>query len=88
MRIYKDAFNINLPHSTKELKNSGKSISKSKLRQGDVLLFGNFFGVNHAGIYINNGKFLHASSLKGVTYAELESDYFQKRYKGARRYIK
>ena len=42
----------------------GKQISRSKLRRGDLVFFKNLGTgkINHVGIYISKGKFIHAGS--------------------------
>ncbi|MBF0432274.1 MAG: C40 family peptidase [Fibrobacteria bacterium] len=87
-RAYKDALNINLPRNSDAMSKLGTTISRNKLKRGDVVFFGNIFGVNHVGIYVKNGKFIHSSQKRGVIMANLESKYFKKRYKKAKRFVK
>jgi lipoprotein Spr len=65
----------------------GKPVSRSELRPGDLVFFrtrGN--RISHVGIYIGNGKFVHASSARGrVRVDTLTSGYYHQRYVGARR---
>lgn len=76
------AFNIALPRSTAEQRYIGKAISKSELRTGDLV----FFRKNHhVGVYIGNGKFVHASTSKGVTTSSLSESYWARNYTQSRR---
>ncbi|WP_373779143.1 NlpC/P60 family protein [Glaesserella sp.] len=78
------AFNIHLPRSTAEQKHAGKSISKSDLRPGDLV----FFRKNrHVGVYIGGGKFIHASSSRGVTTSSLSENYWARNYTQSRRVL-
>lgn len=78
------AFNIHLPRSTAEQRYSGRSISKSDLRPGDLV----FFRKNHhVGVYIGDGKFVHASSSKGVTTSSLSESYWARNYTQSRRVL-
>lgn len=78
---------ISIPRSTGAAWKAGKAVSKGNLQPGDVVFFGNIWGVNHNGIWLGNGKFAHASSSRGVIITELENDaYWSARYRGARRY--
>ncbi len=43
-------------------------------------------GISHVGVYIGDGKFVHASSAKGrVRVDTLREGYYQRRYVGAKR---
>jgi len=45
--------------------------------------------INHVGIYIGNGEFIHATlNAKRVTISRLEDAYYVKRFAGARRVLK
>ncbi len=78
------AFNLHLPRSTAEQKSVGRSISKSDLRPGDLV----FFRKNHhVGVYIGGGKFVHASSSRGVTTSSLSENYWSRNYTQSRRVL-
>lgn len=57
MRAYRAA-GVNLPHSSAAQSRMGKAISFSQKKPGDLLFFGS--PVSHVGIYIGNGKMVHA----------------------------
>ena len=77
---------VQLPHSSSASWKMGKSVSKKNLKPGDVVFFGNFFGINHNGVYVGNNQFAHASSSKGVIIQPLSNEYWAGKYKGARRF--
>lgn len=78
------AFNVNLPRTTAEQRHSGRSISKSELRPGDLV----FFRKNkHVGVYVGGGKFVHAGSSTGVTMASLSNSYWARNYTQSRRVL-
>jgi cell wall-associated NlpC family hydrolase len=81
---------ITLPHNSAAQYRVGKPVSRSELRPGDLVFFrtrGN--RISHVGIYIGNGKFVHASSARGrVRIDTLTSGYYHQRYVGARRISK
>jgi cell wall-associated NlpC family hydrolase len=81
---------ISLPHNSAAQYRVGKPVSRSELRPGDLVFFrtrGN--RISHVGIYIGNGKFVHASSARGrVRVDTLSSGYYHQRYVGARRISK
>jgi len=79
---------IKLPHDTRALFKCGKPIAKSDLQPGDILFFVNTYrrGISHVGLYIGNGKFVHASThRRGVRIDDLDADYYRRHYMGARR---
>ncbi len=55
---------IDLPHRAAELAKLGGSITKdtSAMQPGDLLVFGKGKRISHVGIYIGDGKMIHASS--------------------------
>ena len=78
---------ITLPRTTAQQVTVGTYVSKSNLQPGDLVFLQNTYrtGVSHVGIYIGDGKVIHASSSKGVTTSSLYGSYFAKHYHSARR---
>ena len=75
----------NLPRTSRQQIKIGKTISKKKLKSGDLVFFGNK-KINHVGIFLGNGRFIHASSgAKKVTISKLNKKYYKQHYMGARR---
>lgn len=70
--------------------NAGTPIEKSELQPGDLVFFQNTYkaGMSHVGIYVGDGMFIHApSSGKVVSYARLDTAYYQIHYYGACRIV-
>lgn len=86
LKVY-GANGINVKRMADEQYYGGKKIKKSELLVGDLVFFSTYApGVSHVGIYLGKGKFIHASSSRGVTIDSLDSDYYKNAYVGACRY--
>ncbi len=85
--IYKEAFNIKLPRTTKEQIKRGKRVSKKSLKEGDILFFKTSYNVLHTGIYLERGAFIHASSKYGVILSNIHNPYWRAKYYTARRIL-
>jgi lipoprotein Spr len=82
---FKDKFGITLPRTTDEQRIIGQSVSKSQLREGDLVFFKTGWSTRHVGIYIGNHQFLHASTSQGVMISSLNNSYWKQKYWLARR---
>ncbi|MFH1148009.1 MAG: C40 family peptidase [Pseudomonadota bacterium] len=88
-------FAISLPRSSREQAKLGMLITskydKSKLKIGDVLFFKlspSSRQIGHTGIYIGDGKMIHAARADGgVTISSLEKAYFQNTFVAAKRFF-
>lgn len=84
-QTYRSLYNISLPRSTKEQINSGKRVYINELKAGDLIFFKTGWRLYHVGIYVEKGKFMHASSSRGVTISNINDAYWRKNYTQARR---
>lgn len=83
--IFSEEFAVDLPRTTAEQARSGHVIDRSALRTGDLVFFRPSNRDRHVGIYLSNGRFLHASSSNGVTTSSLDAEYWSNRWWHARR---
>lgn len=86
------AIGMTIPRTSADQSDYGKKVGKKDLKPGDWVFFATGKKkrkITHVGmITIVKGstiKFIHASSSLGVVEATLNSNYYQKIYRGARR---
>jgi lipoprotein Spr/probable lipoprotein NlpC len=78
--IYKSGLGIDLPRTTNLQSRVGKEINRNNLKTGDLIFFKTKNALSHVGIYLENRKFIHASTTKGVTISRLDNIYWKSRY--------
>lgn len=82
-------FDISLPRTAREQYTVGMKIDRPGLASGDLLFFRTRASKKyptHVGIYIGNGKMIHASSRqRKVVISNVNHPYYVKRYVGAKR---
>jgi cell wall-associated NlpC family hydrolase len=80
---------MDLPHGTKALLNSTRSVGLRNARKGDLLFF-NQEGkkYSHVGIYVGDDQFVHAPSTGGFVRRDSITDaYWKKHYLDTRRFL-
>ena len=83
--IFLGAYAVSLPRTAREQYQVSRRISRTELKEGDLLFFNTTGGISHVGIYLQNNKFIHASASKGVTISDLFDPYYVRRFVGAGR---
>ncbi len=85
--VYKDAANISLPRQAARMSLIGMKIRRSRLGPADLVFFNTQRrAYSHVGLYIGDGRFVHAPARgKTIRMAQLDNDYWARRYNGARR---
>jgi cell wall-associated NlpC family hydrolase len=83
--VYKTVYNKILERNSSDMMNKNcKQVSRSKLKEGDLVFFNTSnksrsdTNISHVGIYLKENKFLHASTSKGVNVSDLDEDYYRK----------
>lgn len=83
--IYKNVYGKKLHRrSIDQYEEDCRRVNKSELRAGDLVFFttGNSGrSIGHSGIYLKDGKFIHASSSRGVMVSSLDESYYRKHWK-------
>jgi peptidoglycan endopeptidase LytE len=83
-------FGVHLPHNEAGQLASGDRVGADDLQPGDVLVFANTYrhGLSHVGIYVGDGRFVHAVDERhGVAVSSLWDGYWAPRLVGATRAI-
>jgi cell wall-associated NlpC family hydrolase len=84
--LYTQLFQAQLPRTAREQFQAARSIDPSLLKEGDLVFFSNGGSISHVGFYLQNNKFVHASTSEGVTISDLNDRYWQAKFAGAGRW--
>lgn len=79
MQLYRKVYHTRLPRSTSQQMAACSKVSRGKLREGDLVFFSSRRSrkkVAHVGIYLKDGKFIHASTSRGVIVSSLRESYY------------
>lgn len=78
-----------IPRTSREQYKAGDAVTKDDLQDGDLVFFGSSEDkINHVGIYVGSGKFVHAPRRgEDIRVTSIDDNYFEKRFIGARRYF-
>ncbi len=76
-----------LPRTAQDQYNFSRRVEEEDLQEGDLVFFG-YSGksISHVGIYLQNNKFLHASTSVGVTISSMNDKYWKPKFRGGGRY--
>lgn len=77
-------YGVALPRTAKEQYHFSRRISRTELKEGDLIFFNTTGGVSHVGMYLQNNKFVHAAS-GGVTISDIFDEYWMRRFIGVGR---
>ncbi len=75
---------ISLPHSSRAQANVGRAVSRSELKPGDLIFW--YHPIHHVGMYIGNGKIVHARNTRVDLVIQTLSSY-PAPWAGARRVV-
>jgi cell wall-associated NlpC family hydrolase len=88
--VFREIGGFALPHDARLMHKLGRKISLAEARPGDLLFFSTKFwsGINHVGVYVGNGRFVHASTKLGVIESGIDDGYYRSRFVEARRLLR
>jgi cell wall-associated NlpC family hydrolase len=85
--VFRNALGIELPRVSRDMARNGELITdRAKLAAGDLVFFGRKGRVNHVGIYVGEGRFVHAPRRgRDVTVSNMATGYWSGKFMQARR---
>ncbi|RUL72888.1 C40 family peptidase [Dyella choica] len=88
--IYRNAANIDLPHSSRDMASiNGLKIKRmDDLVSGDLVFFGGGSGISHVGVYVGKGRFVHAPNSGGtVRLDDIDGPYWRNHFEYGKRLL-
>jgi len=88
--VFRDMLDVRLPRTSRDLAAfQGPAISPQRLTAADLVFFGPPGAVTHVGIYVGEGRFVHAPTTGGtVRLDRLDGPYWRDNYSGAKRVLR
>jgi len=83
--LFASVYGLTIPRTAREQYDLTNRISRTELKQGDLIFFNTRGGVSHVGIYLQNNKFVHASTSGGVMISDIFEDYWARKFVGVGR---
>ncbi len=85
--IYANLFGIDLPHNSAAQFSFPKlqKIDEDELQTGDLVFFSRKKRINHVGVYLGDGNFIHATNGSGITISSLDDQHWKSRMVGTKR---
>lgn len=85
--MFENTLGLVLPRSAAQQAAATQKIDAKELKPGDLVFFNTMRrAFSHVGIYVGNGKFIHAPKPGGaVRIEDLKTSYWARRFDGARR---
>ena len=80
--VFRQAWGLRLPHNARAQSEYGTPVSLAELQPGDLVFFNTQHrAFSHVGIYLGNGRFVHApSSGKTVSVDRLGSEFYSRAF--------
>jgi lipoprotein Spr len=85
-QLYNDVYNISIVRTSIEQFSQVEKIDPVELKEGDLVFFKiHSHNISHVGVYLYDGKFVHASVSQGVVISDLGDTYWTRYYAGCGR---
>jgi len=87
--VFRDVAGVALPRTANEIGAlDAPRIKRKQLDSGDLVLFGNGERIDHVGIYVGRGRFVHAPNSGGTVRLDyLDAPYWNEHFSGALRIL-
>lgn len=86
LTAYQEGLGKQLPRTTSQMLASGDAVHPGNIQPGDLVFFRIGGKEQHAGIYMGDNRFIHASTSIGVTQSSMNGYYWKGRFTQARRF--
>lgn len=83
--LFASVYGASIPRTAREQYKLTSRISRTDLKEGDLIFFNTRGGVSHVGVYLQNNKFVHASTSGGVMISDIFDEYWVKKFIGVGR---
>jgi lipoprotein Spr len=86
-QLFSDVYGSNLDRTAAlQFMMTKRIFDKDELKEGDLIFFSiKTKRISHVGVYLGDGKFVHASSSRGVIISDIDQAYWSRYYAGAGR---
>ncbi len=79
MEVFKNALDVDLPRTTKDQRDHCLDVDRDNISVGDIIFFSSNSSsgkIAHVGMYVGDGRMIHASSSRGVVEDNLDLKYY------------
>jgi lipoprotein Spr len=83
--LFASVYGLSIPRTAREQYNLTNRISRTQLNEGDLIFFNTRGGISHVGVYLQNNKFVHASTSGGVMISDIFDEYWARKFVGVGR---
>ena len=83
--LFASVYGISIARTARDQHSQTNRISRTQLKEGDLIFFNTRGGISHVGVYLQNNKFVHASTSGGVMISDVFDDYWARKFVGVGR---
>ena len=83
--LFAGVYGLSIPRTAREQYGLTSRVSRTELKEGDLIFFNTRGTISHVGVYLQNNKFVHASTSGGVMISDIFEDYWARKFVGVGR---